>query len=73
MSPLSVLAVLSGYGMLHYRRDAQLFLQPQPLSITKHNVLIANDASSVSARTSRRNVATELTHSFTQEYCTLKD
>lgn len=60
MLTLSVLAVLSGYGMLHYWRDAQLFLQPRLFSITKHDILIANDASSVSARTSRRTVATEL-------------
>ena len=63
--PLSVLALLSDYGMLHYRRDIQLFLQLQLLSITKHDVSSANGASSVSARTSRRAVATELwlTHS----------
>ena len=57
--------MLSGYGMLHDRRDAELFLQPQLLSVTKHKVSIVNGASSVSAPTSWGTVATEqwLTHS----------
>jgi hypothetical protein len=62
---LPVLALLSDHGMLHYRRDAQLFLHPQLLSITKHNASIANGNSSVSERSSERTVTTELwlTHS----------
>ena len=53
MLTLSVLALLSVYGMLHDRRNAQLFHQPQLLSVTKHSVSVVNGVSSVSARTSQ--------------------
>ena len=67
MLTLPILALLSIYGVLHDRFNAQHFHKPQLLSITKHNVSTVNGVSSVSARTSQRTMATEfVTHSLTR-------